>query len=124
MLKKNVFGKYEVAVYGGKRKTGLNPVEYAQRLERHGAGEIMLTSIDRDGTWSGYDIDLVRHVSDAVNIPVIASGGAGQIDDIGTVVKQGHASAAALGSMAVFQAKGLGVLIKFPKPDDISKVLL
>jgi len=122
-VRKGMFGKYEVCVTDGKRKTGLDPVEYAKRMEATGAGEILLTSMDRDGTWEGFDCDLVRRVSDAVGIPVIASGGAGSMDDIVKVAKDGHASAIALGSMAVFQAKGLGVLIKFPKQEALAKVL-
>jgi imidazole glycerol-phosphate synthase subunit HisF len=121
--KRGLFGKYEAVVADGKRRTGLDPVEYARRVEAAGAGEILITSIDRDGTWEGYDLELTRRVSDAVSIPVIASGGAGSVDDIGKAVKEAHASAAALGSMVVFQAKGLGVLIKFPKQADLSRVL-
>jgi cyclase len=122
-VKRGILGKYEVLVADGRKRTGLDPVAYARRMESYGAGEILVTSIDRDGTWSGYDIELVREVSGAVGIPVIASGGAGTIEDIGIVVKEGHASAAALGSMVVFQAKGFGVLIKFPKQADLDRVL-
>ena len=122
-VRKTIFGKYEVMVAGGARRTGLDPVEYALRMEGFGAGEILLTSMDRDGTWEGYDVGLTRRVSDSVGIPVIASGGAGNIGDIVGVVKDGHASAAALGSMAVFQGKGLGVLIKFPKRTELIEIL-
>jgi len=122
-VRKTVFGKYEVAVLDGKKRTGLDPLEYARKMEAIGAGEIMITSIDRDGTWEGYDIELTRRVADAVGIPVIASGGAGSVEDIGRVVKEGHASAAAIGSMAVFQGKDLGVLIKFPRPAELLRVL-
>jgi imidazole glycerol-phosphate synthase subunit HisF len=121
--KRGLFGKYEAVVSDGRRRTGLDPVEYARRVEAAGAGEILITSIDRDGTWEGYDLELTRRVADAVSIPVIASGGAGSVDDIGKAVKEAHASAAALGSMVVFQAKGLGVLIKFPKQADLARVL-
>lgn len=121
--KRSFLGKYEVVVADGKRRTGVDPVEYARRAEVVGAGEILLTAIDRDGTWDGYDVELTREISDAVNIPVIASGGAGSINDIGRVVKEGHSSAAAIGSMAVFQGKGLGVLIKFPRQSDLASVL-
>lgn len=121
--KRGLFGKYEAVVRDGRARTGLDPVEYAKEMERRGAGEILITSIDRDGTWEGYDLDLTRRVADAVSVPVIASGGAGSVEDIGKVVKEGHASAAAIGSMAVFQAKGLGVLIKFPKQADLARVI-
>lgn len=122
-VRRGVFGKYEAVIGDGKRKTGADPIAYAKKMEAAGAGEILLTSIDRDGTWEGYDVELVRSLSDSVGIPVIASGGAGSLDDIGKVIKAGHASAAALGSMVVFQAKGLGVLIKFPRQGDLAKVL-
>jgi len=122
-VRKSLLGRYEVVIGDGKRRTGVDPVEYARKVESLGAGEILLTSIDRDGTWEGFDIELIRKVADSVSIPVIASGGAGTVDDIGTAVKEGHASAAALGSMVVFQAKGMGVLIKFPKQSELSRVL-
>ena len=85
-----------------------------------GAGEILLTSIDREGSWDGFDLQLVKRVTDAVSIPVIAHGGAGTIDHIRQVVKEAHASAVALGSMVVFQKKGMGVLVNFPEMPDFS----
>ena len=121
--KRTIFGKYEVVVRDGGKRTGLDPAEYARTLEKQGAGEILITSMDRDGTWEGYDLELVRRVAGAVNLPVIAAGGAGSVEDIGRVIREGHASAAALGSMVVFQAKGLGVLIKFPRQDDLARVI-
>jgi cyclase len=87
-------------------------------MEQLGAGEILLYSIDRDGTWSGFDLKLIREVSNAVHLPVIACGGAGSLDDIRQAVHDGGASAVAIGSMAVFQGKDLGVLIKFPSRAD------
>jgi cyclase len=122
-VRRSMFGKYEVCVSDGKKKTGRSPVEYAREMENLGAGEILLTSMDRDGTWEGFDVELTKAVADAVSVPVIAAGGAGTLDHIVDVIKVGHASAAAIGSMAVFQAKGLGVLIKFPKLEDISRAL-
>ena len=94
----------------------------ARGLERQGAGEILLTSIDREGTWSGYDIPLVHDIADALTIPVIASGGAGTLDDIQHVLFAG-AQAAAVGSMVVFQKRGMGVLVNFPSPHQIAAVL-
>ena len=79
----------------------------------------MLTSIDREGTWLGYDLDLVKRVSDAVSIPVIAHGGAGSIQHITQVLRESSASAVALGSMVVFQKEGMGVLVNFPESKDI-----
>jgi len=118
-VKKTIFGKYVVHTYRGQKSTGYNPVEYAVIMERMGAGEILLNSIDRDGTWNGYDIALIRRVTDAVNIPVIACGGAGNIQDFSKAVRHGGASAVAAGSMVVYSGKGLGVLINFPKQNDL-----
>jgi len=113
-VKKNVWGKYSVFINDGTEKIEKDAVEWAKELESAGAGEILLTSMDRDGTWTGFDVDITRKVSEAVNVPVIANGGAGRIDHIAEVVKKGKASAVALGSMVVYQQKGMGVLINFP----------
>ena len=110
-VKKDFWGRYRVFTCAGKKPTGRQAVEWAQELESLGAGEILLTSIDREGTWQGYDVELVRSVSDAVSIPVIAHGGAGCAEHLRRVVKNGNASAVALGSMVVFQKKEMGVLI-------------
>jgi cyclase len=90
-------------------------------LERYGAGEILLYSIDRDGTWSGFDMSLIDTVTRAVGIPVVACGGAGELQHLREAVKDAGASAVAIGSMAVFQAKNLGVLIKFPTRPQLEK---
>ena len=110
-VKKDIWGRYRVFTCAGRKPAGRQAVEWAQELESLGAGEILLTSIDREGTWQGFDIELIKAVSDAVNIPVIAHGGAGCREHIKKVVKNGGASAVALGSMVVFQKKGMGVLI-------------
>jgi len=113
-VKKNFWGNYEVWTNAGKINTKKNPVEWVQELEQRGAGELLITSIDREGTWSGFDIALTEKITEAVNIPVIAHGGAGKLEHISEVVQQGNASAVALGSMVVFQQKGMGVLVNFP----------
>jgi cyclase len=84
---------YEVFTHGGRNATGIDAVAHAQLLVAFGAGEILLTSMDRDGTKSGYDIALTRAIADAVEVPVIASGGVGTLDDLVAGVKDGHASA-------------------------------
>lgn len=122
-VKKNVFGKYTVYTHGGTKKSKYSPIEYAKIVEEAGAGEILLNSIDRDGTWDGFDIDLIRSVTETVNIPVIAIGGAGNLDHISTAIYTGGASAIALGSMAVYQGKDLGVLINFPSREKLEKIL-
>ena len=87
---------------------------YCEQVEDLGAGEILLTSIDHEGSWSGFDYDMIKRVADAVRIPVIAHGGAGNANHINKVVISSNASAVALGSMVVFQKKGMGVLVNFP----------
>jgi cyclase len=92
-------GGWEVFVQGGRRATGLDAVEWARRVVALGAGEILLTSMDGDGTQAGYDLALTRTVADAVEVPVIASGGAGCIDHIAAALQEGGASAALLASL-------------------------
>lgn len=113
-IKKKLLGGYAVRTHQGVRDTKTDPVSAAKFMAELGAGEILLNSIDRDGTWSGFDLKIMREVCDAINIPVVASGGAGSLEDIGLAVSAGGASAVAIGSLAVFQAKDLGILIKFP----------
>jgi cyclase len=85
--------KWEVFTHGGRKATGLDAVEWAQHMAKRGAGEILLTSMDRDGTRSGFDLALTRAVSDAVSIPVIASGGVGGLQDLANGITEGHADA-------------------------------
>lgn len=93
---------YEVYTHAGTRPSGLHPIELARRAEAAGAGEILLTSIDRDGTMTGYDLELIRGVADAVSIPVIASGGAGTYDHLVSAIVDGRASAVAAAAMFHF----------------------
>jgi cyclase len=113
-VRRGAWGRYRVFSLAGTVNRKRDPVDWAKEVERLGAGEILLTAINREGTWQGFDIELTSQVADAVTIPVIAHGGAGSIGHIGEVVKIGNASAVALGSMVVYQAKGLGVLVNFP----------
>ena len=122
-VKSGLLGRATVRSQSGRRNTGRDPVSWAVEVERRGAGEILLTSIDREGSWEGFDLDLVNRVADAVSIPVIAHGGAGSVEDIGRVVKQAHASAVALGSLVVFQRQGMGVLVNFPDARQLEAVL-
>ena len=123
-VKKNLFGKYQVYANDGATKQSKDPVHWAKELEELGAGELLVTSMDKDGTWSGYDLDILERITAAVNIPVIANGGAGKIQHIGEVVAQCNVSAVALGSMVVYQAKGMGVLVNFPDQKMLNKILL
>ena len=122
-VKKNMWGKYEVFTHSGKKSTRLDPVKYAIEMEKLGAGELLLNSIDQDGTMQGYDIELVRRVTNEVTIPVIACGGACTVMDLGAAVKQGGASAAAAGSMFVFQGRHRAVLITYPTQKDLQNEL-
>jgi cyclase len=120
---RDLLGHARVRTRAGSHATGLEPVAWAREAERLGAGEILLTRIEREGTWDGFDLELVRSVTAAVGVPVIAHGGAGSLADVGRVVRDGGASAVALGSLVVFQKKGMGVLVNFPTPKELADVL-
>jgi cyclase len=115
-VKRNWRGRYQVMTHAGRRGTGLDPVAHAVHLQEQGAGEILLNSVDRDGTMEGYDLDLVRSVTRAVTIPVIACGGAGSVEHLAAAVFQGGAAAAAAGSLFVFQGRNRAVLVNYPEP--------
>lgn len=100
--KRDGVGRWNVYTHGGRNRTELDAVEWAKEVERRGAGEILLTSMDCDGTKDGYDIELTRAVSDAVSIPVIASGGAGRLEHLVDAVKRGGASAVLAASIFHF----------------------
>jgi imidazole glycerol-phosphate synthase subunit HisF len=95
-------GKWEIFTHGGREPTGLDAVEWAKKMEANGAGEILLTSMDRDGTKTGFDIALTRTVADALRIPVIASGGVGNLDHMVEGVRDGHATAVLAASIFHF----------------------
>jgi len=94
--------KFEIFTHGGRKETGLDAVEWAVRMQELGAGEILLTSMDRDGTKQGFNLPLTRAVSDALTIPVIASGGVGTLDHLVEGVTEGHASAVLAASIFHF----------------------
>ncbi len=118
-VKRSLFGKQQVVVGCGREKTGQDPVAYAKRMAELGAGELLLTSVDRDGTFEGYDLELVQQVSRAVGIPVVACGGAGNLQHLREVVRDGGASAAAAGSLFVFQGAHRAVLINYPEREKL-----
>ena len=95
-------GRWEIFTHGGRKPTGIDAVEFARTVEAKGAGEILLTSMDRDGTRAGFNIPLTRAIADAVNIPVIASGGVGTLDHLVEGVTEGHASAVLAASIFHF----------------------
>lgn len=120
-IRRSMFGGYEVFVNGGRQGTGLDPVSFAKRATDMGAGEILLNSIDRDGTMEGYDLEIIRKVSDAVPVPLISSGGAGSLQHLYDALHKGGASAVAAGSFFVFTGKLRAVLITYPSQDDLIK---
>jgi len=95
-------GRWEIFTHGGRRATGIDAIEHAVRLAELGAGELLVTSMDNDGTKGGYDLALTRAIADAVSVPVIASGGVGALDDLVAGVTQGHASAVLAASIFHF----------------------
>ncbi len=101
-------GRFEVFTHGGRNNTGLDAVAYAREVVTLGAGEILLTSMDRDGSKEGYDIELTRAVADAVHVPVIASGGVGTLDHLVAGVREGHASAVLAASIFHFGEATIG----------------
>ena len=95
-------GRFEIFTHGGRNATGIDAIAWAKRMTTYGAGEILLTSMDRDGTREGYDIPLTRAVANAVNVPIIASGGVGNLDHMVAGVREGHAAAVLAASIFHF----------------------
>jgi cyclase len=114
---------YKRRLLGGYRVYSASGASTRRSLTEHcrfvaedlGVGEVFLSSVDRDGTWQGYDVETIKEIAGALNVPVIASGGAGSIAQIRQVLEGTSANAAAIGSMAVYQKRGMGVLISFPE---------
>lgn len=107
----------------GTRRQSVGPVEHARRMEEAGAGEILLTAIEREGAMQGYDLELIRSVSEAVDIPVIANGGAGAVEHFRLVVEEAGADAVAAGSFFVFEGPHRAVLISYPDERDLQDAL-
>jgi imidazole glycerol-phosphate synthase subunit HisF len=120
--KKDKTGNYKVWTKAGSQQTERNVIDAARMVADSGAGEILLNSIDRDGMMQGYDVDLIRLVADGINIPVIACGGAGNLHDFTSAVRDGHASAVAAGSIFVFHGPRKAVLINFPTVEELENI--
>jgi cyclase len=121
-VKKTIFGKYELYIKGGTVNTHLDPVDFALKMQDMGAGEIILNSIDNDGTMKGYDIALLKNVSDRLEIPVVACGGAWKLEHLADAYFEGKAHALAAGSMFVFHGPRRAVLINYPSKSEIMEV--
>jgi cyclase len=113
-VRRKLFGRREVVTLAGSQSTGQDPVQAARLAENLGVGEILLTSIANEGSMEGYDLDLLAKVSQSVNVPVIASGGAGSLKHFRAAVHEGRASAVSAGSMFVFYGPHRAVLISYP----------
>ena len=122
-VRKDLFGKYVCYTNSGKRKVKQNLLDFVKKIENHGAGEIILTSINKEGTFSGYDIDLIKLVSDNVSIPVVANGGASKTEDFYDAVQNGGASAVSAGSIFVYKSRNRGVLINYPYQKNLKEFI-
>lgn len=120
-IKKNWLGKYQVVSGSAKIKHNIELSEWIKALENAGVGELLITSVDKEGTWQGFDLDLIKQVTSVSKVPVIAHGGAGNVQHINDAINLGRANAVALGSMVVYQKQGMGVLINFPHKDKLPR---
>jgi len=123
-VKKNFWGKYEIYTDNGKRNTKIDPFSFAREMEKIGVGEILLNSIDKDGTMSGYDIELITKLTSSINLPVVACGGASNIYDLKNAINKGNASAVAAASMFVYYGKHKAVLINYPNQLELKSIFL
>lgn len=114
--------KYEVLIYNGTKKTGYDPIKLAKKMESLGAGELVINNVDRDGTFEGYDEDIIKEIVEEVNIPVIALGGAGSLEDIRNVILRAGATSAAAGSLFVYYGKLRAVLINYPSQNELENL--
>lgn len=120
-VKKNFWGKKIIYSYSGSKNTGIDPVKFAVEMQKNGAGELLINSIDKDGMMSGYDYELINQISKEVDIPVIACGGAGNLQHLKQAYEAG-ASALAAGSMFVFHGPHRAVLINYPSQKELQEI--
>lgn len=118
-IKKKLFGTEQTWIVSGSKPTGKSPVEAAREMERYGAGELIIQSIENDGKMQGYDISLIKKISEAVSIPVVALGGASIISDFNKAIDKGYASAVAAGSMFVYHGPRQAVLVNYPTQEQL-----
>jgi cyclase len=118
-VKKKLFKGQRTWILGGSQSTAFTPLEFARLMEKNGAGELIIQSIEKDGTMAGYDVELTKHISTSVSVPVVALGGAGKENDLIEAYRDGHANALAAGSLFVYQGKNRGVLINYPDKNEL-----
>ncbi len=121
-VKKNLFGEYQFVYKNAEKKNREDPIGFAQKITDYGAGEIIVQSVDRDGTYQGYDIELIKKISGAVSVPVVALGGARNYKDFSLAVNEGYASAVAAGSLFVYHGARRAVLISFPSKSELKEI--
>ncbi len=121
--KKKLLGGYDVRVKNAKQSIKMSPAERARRLEEAGVGEILLQSIDRDGEMNGYDLELIRSVTETTSLPVVACSGAGRRSDLARPIREAGASAVAAGSLFVFSGAARGVVVNFPERAELERML-
>jgi cyclase len=117
-IKKKLLGGYEVYTHNGKKATGINPIKFAKELERLGAGEIIINSIDQDGMMNGFDLTLIDKIAETISIPITVLGGAGSISDIKKVIDKHRIIGVAAGSLFVFKGVYKAVLINYPSREE------
>lgn len=121
-VKKTMFKGKRVHIFGGTKMTNLNPVDYCKAVEEKGAGEIIINSIDQDGLMRGYDLELIKEISQSVSIPLVGLGGAGGFSDFSDAVGKSFASAVAAGSKFVYQGPRKAVLVNYPDKKTLNKI--
>ena len=122
-VKKKLFGGYEIFTHNGKNSTGINPIDFVQKIENLGAGEIVINSIDQDGTMNGYDLKLVEQIRKSTTLPLTILGGAGSLNHIGNLIQNYGIIGAAAGSLFVFKGVYKAVLINYPSFNEKDKLI-
>jgi imidazole glycerol-phosphate synthase subunit HisF len=118
-VKKKLFKGQRTWILSGSKSTAFTPTEFARMMEENGAGELIIQSIEKDGTMEGYDIELIKSISTSVSVPVVALGGAGKKEDLIEAYQKGYANGLAAGSLFVYQGKKRGVLINYPEKNEL-----
>lgn len=123
-VNRSLFGQYEIFTHCGKKPSGFDPVSFAQKIVKMGAGEIFVNSINRDGIMKGYDLNLLQKITSKIEVPVIACGGAGSLKDFKEAVDFGGVAAVAAGSLFVFKGKHRAVLINYPNHTQLEQLFI